>query len=67
MELGDRMGIAVGLDSLGRVAVAQGDGRRAALLLGAAQSIWDVIGMHETRNPFASAGSTSMASCERGA
>ena len=59
VELGDRMGIAVGLDSLGRVAVAKADGRRAALLLGAAQSIWDVIGMHETRNPFASAGSTS--------
>ena len=59
IELGDRMGIAVGLDSLGRVAVAQGDGRRAALLLGAAQSVWDAIGMRETRNAFASASSTS--------
>ena len=58
-ELGDRMGIAVGLDSLGRVAVAQGNGRRAALLLGAAQSVWDAIGMRETRNAFASASSTS--------
>lgn len=59
VELGDRMGVAVGLDSLGRVALADGDGHRAALLLGAAQSIWDAIGMHETRNPFASAGSTA--------
>ena len=33
-ELGDRMGIAVGLDCLGRVAVAEGRGERAALLLG---------------------------------
>ncbi len=52
-ELGDRMGIAVGLDSLGRVAVAEGRGERAALLLGAAEGIWDVVGMSETGNPFA--------------
>ena len=52
-ELGDRMGIAVGLDSLGRVATAEGRGERAALLLGAAEGIWDVVGMSETGNPFA--------------
>ena len=58
-ELGDRMGIAVGLDSLGRVATAQGRGERAALLLGAAEGIWDVVGMSETGNPFAFAPSRS--------
>ncbi len=58
-ELGDRMGIAVGLDSLGRVATAQGRGQRAALLLGAAEGIWDVVGMSETGNPFAFAPSRS--------
>ena len=52
-ELGDRMGIAVGLDSLGRVAIAEGRGERAAVLLGAAESIWDAVGMSETGNPFA--------------
>jgi non-specific serine/threonine protein kinase len=52
-ELGDRMGLAVGLDSLGRVATAEGRGDRAALLLGAAEGIWDVVGMSETGNPFA--------------
>ena len=58
-ELGDRMGMAVGLDSLGRVATAVGDGERAALLLGAAEGIWDVVGMSETGNPFAFAPSRS--------
>jgi predicted ATPase/DNA-binding CsgD family transcriptional regulator len=58
-ELRDRMGVAVGLDSLGRVATAQGRGERAALLLGAAESIWDVVGMSETGNPFAFAPSRS--------
>ena len=58
-ELGDRMGMAVGLDSLGRVAIAEGRGERAALLLGAAESIWDVVGMSETGNPFAFAPSRS--------
>ena len=58
-ELGDRMGVAVGLDSLGRVATAQGRGERAVLLLGAAESIWDVVGMSETGNPFAFAPSRS--------
>ena len=57
--LGDRMGMAVGLDSLGRVATAQGRGERAALLLGAAEGIWDVVGMSETGNPFAFAPSRS--------
>jgi ATP/maltotriose-dependent transcriptional regulator MalT len=52
-ELGDRMGMAVGLDSLGRVATTEGEGERAALLLGAAEGIWDVVGMSETGNPFA--------------
>jgi DNA-binding CsgD family transcriptional regulator len=52
-ELGDRMGMAVGLDSLGRVAIAEGRGERAVLLLGAAESIWDAVGMSETGNPFA--------------
>ena len=58
-ELGDRMGIAVGLDSLGRVAIAEGRGERAAVLLGAAESIWDAVGMSETGNPFAVAPSRS--------
>ena len=58
-ELGDRMGMAVGLDSLGRVATAEGRGDRAALLLGAAEGIWDVVGMSETGNPFAFAPSRS--------
>ncbi len=58
-ELGDRMGMAVGLDSLGRVATAEGRGERAALLLGAAEAIWDVVGMSETGNPFAFAPSRS--------
>jgi DNA-binding CsgD family transcriptional regulator len=58
-ELGDRMGLAVGLDSLGRVAIAEGRGERAALLLGAAEGIWDSVGMSETGNPFAFAPSRS--------
>ena len=58
-ELGDRMGMAVGLDSLGRVAIAEGRGERAAVLLGAAESIWDAVGMSETGNPFAVAPSRS--------
>jgi predicted ATPase/DNA-binding CsgD family transcriptional regulator len=58
-ELGDRMGMAVGLDSLGRVATADGRGERAALLLGAAEAVWDVVGMSETGNPFAFAPSRS--------
>jgi len=58
-ELGDRMGTAVGLDSLGRAATAEGRGERAALLLGAAEGIWDVVGMSETGNPFAFAPSRS--------
>ena len=52
-ELGDRFGVAVALDSLGRAAVAAGRARRGAILLGAAASIWDAIGMRETGNPFA--------------
>ena len=51
--------MAVGLDSLGRVATAEGRGERAALLLGAAEGIWDVVGMSETGNPFAFAPSRS--------
>ena len=58
-ELGDRMGIAVGLDSLGRVAIAEDRGERAAVLLGAAEGIWDAVGMSETGNPFAVAPSRS--------
>ena len=58
-ELGDRMGMAVALDSLGRVATAEGRGERAALLLGAAEGVWDVVGMSETGNPFAFAPSRS--------
>lgn len=52
-ELGDRMGMAVGLDSLGRVAISRLDGERAALLLGAAEAVWDLVGMSDTGNPFA--------------
>ena len=58
-ELDDRMGMAVGFDSLGRVAIAEGRGERAALLLGAAEGIWDAVGMSETGNPFAFAPSRS--------
>ena len=58
-ELGDRMGIAVGLDFLGRVATAEDRGERASLLLGAAEGIWEVVGMSETGNPFAFAPSRS--------
>ena len=58
-ELGDRMGMAVGLDSLGRLATAEDQGERAALLLGAAEGIWDLVGMSETGNPFAFAPSRS--------
>ena len=58
-QLGDRMGMAVALDSLGRVATAEGRGERAALLLGAAEGVWDVVGMSETGNPFAFAPSRS--------
>ena len=58
-ELGDRRGMAVALDSLGRVATAEGRGERAALLLGAAEGVWDVVGMSETGNPFAFAPSRS--------
>jgi ATP/maltotriose-dependent transcriptional regulator MalT len=52
-QLGDRFGVAVALDSLGRAAVASGRARRGAILLGAAGSTWDAIGMRETGNPFA--------------
>ena len=58
-ELGDRMGVAVGLDSLARVAIAEGRGERAALMLGAAEGIWDSVGMSETGNLFAFAPSRS--------
>jgi len=58
-QLGDRMGMAVALDSLGRVAIAEGRGERAASLLGAAEGVWDVVGMSETGNPFAFAPSRS--------
>lgn len=51
--LGDRFGIAVALDSLGGAAVAEGRAHRGAVLLGAAGSTWDAIGMQETGNPFA--------------
>jgi non-specific serine/threonine protein kinase len=53
-ELGDRFGVAVALDCLGRAAVARDCPRRAAILLGAAGSTWDSIGMSATGNPFAS-------------
>jgi predicted ATPase/DNA-binding CsgD family transcriptional regulator len=58
-ELDNRIGVAVGLDSLGRVAVAEGRGERSALLLGAAEGIWDSVGMSVTGNPFAFAPSRS--------
>jgi non-specific serine/threonine protein kinase len=52
-QLGDRFGVAVALDSLGRAAVAGGRPRRGAVLLGAAGATWDAIGMRATGNPFA--------------
>jgi predicted ATPase/DNA-binding CsgD family transcriptional regulator len=58
-DMSDRMGIAVGLDCLGRVALAEGRAERAALMLGAAEGIWDAVGMSETGNPFAFAPSRS--------
>jgi non-specific serine/threonine protein kinase len=51
-ELDDRMGMAVGLDCLGRIALERAEPERAAILLGAAHAIWDDIGMRETGNPF---------------
>ena len=66
-ELGDRFGVALGLDSLGRVALARGDAAGAATLLGAAAAIWDEIGMSETQNPFATATTSAeaMRACRR--
>ena len=66
-ELGDRFGVALGLDSLGRVALARGDADGAATLLGAAAAIWDEIGMSETQNPFATATTSAeaMRACRR--
>ena len=52
-ELGDRFGVAVALDSVGRASVAAGRARRGAILLGGAASTWDAIGMRATGNPFA--------------
>ena len=40
----DTLGIAVGLDALAWVAVADGEVERAATLLGAAQRLWDTVG-----------------------
>lgn len=51
-ELGDRMGIAVTLDCLARVSLAEAQLERGAVLLGAAHAIWDDIGMRATGNPF---------------
>ncbi len=58
-DLSDRIGIGVSLDSLGRVAIVEDRAERAALLLGAAEGIWDAVGMSETGNPFAFAPSRS--------
>ena len=58
-ELGDRFGVAVVLDSVGRASVAAGRARRGAILLGGAASTWDAIGMRETGNPFASRSTAS--------
>jgi DNA-binding CsgD family transcriptional regulator len=52
IELDDRMGIAVALDCLARIALAEGRPERATVLLGAGLAIWDAIGMRETGNPF---------------
>ena len=52
VELGDRLGIALALDALGRAALADDRARRGAVLLGAAEAIWEAIGMRATGNPF---------------
>ena len=66
-DLGDQFGVALGLDSLGRVALARGDAVTAARLLGAAAVIWDEIGMSATQNPFATATTSAeaMRACRR--
>lgn len=51
-ELDDRMGIAVALDCLARIALADSHPERAAVLLGSAHALWDRIGMREAGNPF---------------
>ena len=50
-ELGDRFGVAVALDSVAARPSSAGRARRGAILLGAAASTWDAIGMRETGNP----------------
>ncbi len=44
-ELGDQLGIALVLEFLAWTAVAAGDGQRAATLLGAAGSVWNLLGV----------------------
>ncbi|MFF5212926.1 ATP-binding protein [Streptosporangium sp. NPDC000396] len=44
-RLGDAAGSAMAMDQLAAVAVARGDGRRAACLLGAAQRMWATFGL----------------------
>jgi predicted ATPase/DNA-binding CsgD family transcriptional regulator len=51
-DLDDRMGIAIVLDCLARIALEESHAERAAVLLGAAHAIWDQIGMRDTGNPF---------------
>lgn len=51
-EFGDQLGIGLVLEALAWAAVRQRRGREAALLIGAAEGIWDRIGMSVAAMPY---------------
>ncbi|MEU7986156.1 AAA family ATPase [Streptosporangium canum] len=50
-RLGDAMGSAMAMDQLAATAVARGDGRRAACLLGAGRRMWTAFGLPRSGAP----------------
>jgi DNA-binding CsgD family transcriptional regulator len=62
----DHLGIALVFEALSWIAAAENRGERAATLLGAADSIWQVIGMSLTRIPYISAQRETGESLARG-